>query len=98
MTAVPDYPPDRLSYNTLTLPSAPIPYCFPPNCPTCPFPYDRYEKWYTDMQEKEYKLGLSRYLKSRQIQYDNYPPYFFPPVFTSNNAPLVDNYLRYESK
>jgi hypothetical protein len=88
-----DYPPAQLSYNTLTLPSTFTNYCYQPNCPTAPFPYDKYKAWYTAKQKTDYAIGMQRYLQSRQPQYDNDPAGC--PVFNSNMAPLAVNYLHY---
>lgn len=94
------YPYSFLSYDTLTLPSSPIPYCFPPNCPHATFPLtDQFDPGYnasfTAQQKSQYELGLDRYLNSRQIQRD-YDPYIASPVFNSNQFPLSSNYMSYD--
>lgn len=94
------YPYTFLSYDTLTLPSSPIPYCFPPNCPHSHFPLTDtvdpgYNAKFTNKQQSQYQLGLDRYLNSRQIQRD-YDPYIASPVFNSNQSPLSSNYMEYD--
>lgn len=94
------YPPPYLSYDTLTLPSSPIPACFPPNCPHSVFPLTDqadpgYKTFFTNQQKSQYELGLDRYLHSRQIQRD-YDPYIASPVFNSNQFPLSSNYMSYD--
>lgn len=91
-----DYPVARQGYDTLTLPSAIIPYCFPPNCPTAPFPYGNYADLYTRSQQEKKDLGLQRYLQSRQPQFD-YNTRQYSPVFNSSMGPLATNYMNYDT-
>jgi hypothetical protein len=91
-----DYPPATQGYDTLTLPSAIIPYCFPPNCPTASSSSGLYEPWYTRQQQEQYNIGLERYIQSRQPQRD-YDTSVVSPVFNSNMSPLATNYMRYDT-
>ena len=91
-----DYPPTTQGYDTLTLPSAFIPYCFSPNCPTTSFPYSLYDSGYANMQRDQYGIGFQRYVMSRQPQYD-YASWAASPVFNSNMDPLRSNFMKYDT-
>lgn len=88
-----DYPYQQLNYNTLNLPSTITPYCFTPNCPAAHLHYNNYNIGNIMEQEANYNIGLTRLLKSREIERDNNPSGC--PVFNSNMAPLKTNYMNY---
>jgi len=96
MSLTQDYPPAQLSYTTLTLPSTFTQYCFAPDCPTQPFPYDKYDPTYTAKQKKDYQVGLNRYIQSRQVEYDNNPA-IVTPLLNSGPYALKTNYMSYNN-